>query len=36
MRETKLLHGDGKAGYRLTQAGYAAAVSVINLVQSSP
>ncbi|WP_429815826.1 hypothetical protein [Ensifer sp. B1-9] len=35
LRTAKLAHGDGKAGYRLTQAGHAAAVSEINRVQAS-
>lgn len=31
----KLLHGDGKLGYRLTQAGYAAAVAEISTVMQT-
>jgi hypothetical protein len=30
MRNEKLLHGDGKTGYRLTQSGHTAAVNEIN------
>ena len=35
LRTAKFLHGDGKAGFRLTQAGHAAAVSRIQLFQSA-
>lgn len=33
LRTAKLLHGDGKTGYRLTQAGHAAAVAEISALQ---
>lgn len=33
LRTAKLLHGDGKTGYRLTQAGHTAAVAEIRTVQ---
>ena len=35
LRVAKLLHGDGKVGYRLTQAGYAAAVEEIQSLRAA-
>jgi hypothetical protein len=35
LRARKLLHGDGKTGYRLTQAGHAAAVAEIGQLQAA-
>lgn len=35
LRTAKLLHGDGKVGYRLTQAGHAAAAEEIRILQEA-
>jgi hypothetical protein len=35
LRTAKLLHGDGKTGYRLTEAGHAAAVAEIRQLQAA-
>ena len=35
LKAAKLLHGDGKTGYRLTQTGYAAALAEIQQLQAA-